>query len=88
MSDYDYLKYMIKYICLKDCEAFSRGFFQIKIGEIVELWEDNFIWQPIPGIPEEDIKSQVCLYDGKVTIIEYKTFESNFISLAEWENNK
>ena len=57
----DYLKYMIKYICLKDCETYSSGFFPIKIGEIVEIWEDNFIWQPISGIPHEDIKSQLCL---------------------------
>jgi len=69
---------MIKFICIKECEAYSSSLFKIKVGEVV-LYCPNHL---------KDLKSEIVFINNVLVLIGMKDFNDCFISLAEWREQQ
>jgi hypothetical protein len=74
---------LIKMLCIKECEAYSSGFFKIKVDEIVDWYADCII----NTIPIKE-KSEVLFVNENLTLVSIEDFKLSFITLADWRDKQ
>lgn len=74
---------LIKILCIKECDAYSSGFFRIKVDEIVDWYVDC----SINTLPSKE-KSEVVFVNEDLTLVSIEDFKVSFIPLAEWRDRQ
>lgn len=70
-------------LCIKECEAYSRGFLRIKVDEIVDWYADC----SINTLPSK-AKSEVVFVNEDLILVSLEDFKVSFITLADWRDKQ